>query len=210
MDERKYSKIKYSQLKIGIDLDNTIVIYDDLIRRQADLINVPVNLKSKKDIADYLRNNNLENKWTEIQGLIYGPLMYRAKIASNFFDVVTELVKKSVEIVIISHRTRYSQYDGSYDLHESASIWLNENIFVKLMGFKIKVFFAETIEEKINIIRDQKVDYFIDDLKKILNHKEFPTSTKKIFFTNVIDNNSSGDMSILTHWNLFFNIIKLD
>jgi hypothetical protein len=195
---------------IGIDLDNTIVIYDDLIRTQADLLNVPLNLKSKKDIADYLRNNDLENKWTEIQGLIYGPLMNRAKIASNFFDVVTELIKKNVEIVIISHRTRYSQHDGSYDLHESASVWLNENIFVKLKGAQIKVFFGETIDEKINIIRDQKVDYFVDDLKKILNHKDFPISTKKILFTNGIDNNPNEDMSILTYWNLFFNIIKLD
>jgi hypothetical protein len=210
MDERKYSIIKYCHLKIGIDLDNTIVIYDDLIRAQADLLNAPTNLKSKKDIADYLRNNKLENKWTEIQGLIYGPLMKKAKIATNFIDIVIELINKNVEIVIISHRTRYSQYDGSYDLHKSASVWLNENIFFKLKGVQIKVFFGETIDEKINLIRDQKVDYFIDDLKKILSHKDFPVSTKKILFTNGIDSSTKKDMSILTHWNLFFKIIKLD
>jgi hypothetical protein len=210
MDERKYPKINCRNLKIGIDLDNTIVIYDDLIRTHADLLNVPQNLKSKKDIADYLRRNNLEYKWTEIQGLIYGSLMNKAKIAPSLYDVIIRLIKYNVEIVIISHRTRYSQYDGAYDLHESASLWLNKNIFIKLKGPQIKVFFGETVDEKINIIRDQKVDYFIDDLKKILNHKDFPTSTKKILFTNGIDNDSNEEMSILPDWNLIFNIIKLE
>jgi hypothetical protein len=198
----------YNKLIVGIDLDNTIVIYDDLIRAEADLLNIPQNLKSKKDIADYLRNTNLENKWTEIQGLIYGPRMNKAKIAINFFDTVTELIKRNFEIVIISHRTKYSQYDGSYDLHESASIWINENIFSKLMDVQIKVYFGETIDEKIMIIRDQKVDYFIDDLNKILLHKDFPKSTKKILFTNGIENLSFEDISILTNWNLLFKIIK--
>jgi len=195
---------------VGIDLDNTIVIYDDLIRTQADLLNVPLNLKSKKDIADYLRNNNLENKWTEIQGLIYGPLMNRAKIASNFFDVVTELIKKNVEIVIISHRTKYSQYDGSFNLHDSAISWLNENIFTKLKENQIKVIFGETIEEKITIIKQQNVNYFIDDLDKILSHIDFPSSTRKILFTNDITKYPYKDISILTNWNLLFKIIKLN
>ena len=197
-------------MKIGIDLDNTIVIYDDLIRAQADLYNVPQNLKSKKDIADYLRTNNLEYKWTEIQGLIYGPLMNKAKIAPNIYNIIIKLINYNVEIVIISHRTKYSQHDGSYDLHESASSWLNENIFFKLKGVQIKVLFGETIEDKINIIREQKVDYFIDDLKKILIHKNFPSLTKKILFTNGIDSNPLEEISILTNWNLLFKIIKLD
>jgi len=195
---------------VGIDLDNTIVIYDDIIRAQADLLNVPLYLKSKKDIADYLSNNNLENKWTEIQGLIYGPLMNRAKIASNFFDVVTELIKKNVEIVIISHRTKYSQYDGSFNLHDSALSWLNENIFSKLKENQIKVFFGETIEEKITIIKQKNVNYFIDDLDKILSHKDFPSSTRKILFTNDIIKYPYKDISILTNWNLLFKIIKLN
>ena len=197
-------------MKIGIDLDNTIVIYDDLIRAQADFLNVPKNLKSKNDIANYLRTNNLEYKWTEIQGLIYGSLMNKSKIAPNIYDVIIKLINYNVEIVIISHRTKYSQHDGSYNLHESASSWLNENIFFKLKDVQIKVFFGETIDEKINIIREQKVDYFIDDLKQILIHKDFPISTKKILFTNGVENYSHEDISILTNWNLLFKIIKLD
>lgn len=197
-------------MKIGIDLDNTIVIYDDLIRTQANILNVPNDLIHKKDIANYLRGNNLEYKWTEIQGLIYGPLMYKAKIAINFFDILFKLINYKVEIVIISHRTKYSQYDGSFNLHDSAISWLNENIFTKLKGNKIKVIFGETIEEKIKIIKQQNLNYFIDDLEKILINEEFPTSTKKILYTNGINNDSYNDISILTNWNLLLNIIKLD
>ena len=83
-------------MKICIDLDNTIVIYDDLIRTQANILNVPNNLINKKDIANYLRRNNLEYKWTEIQGLIYGPLMYKAKIAINFYYTIQNCITKSI------------------------------------------------------------------------------------------------------------------
>lgn len=195
-------------MKIGIDLDNTIVIYDDLIRSQADLLNVPMNLDTKKDIANYLRANNLEYKWTEIQGLIYGSLMHKAKIAPNFYNILLELIKNNIEIIIISHRTKYSQHDGLHNLHDSAYNWLNENIFLKLNGFHFKVFFGETIDEKINIIREQKVDYFVDDLEKILKHKEFPTATKKILFTNEAKYKSDAEIQILTNWNLLFKFIK--
>jgi hypothetical protein len=197
-------------LKIGIDLDNTIVIYDDLIRSLVNSLGVPSELISKQDIANYLRINSLENKWTEIQGLIYGSLMYKAKIASNLFDTFLKLIDKDIEIVIISHRTKYSQYDGSYDLHKSAISCLNENIFLRLKEKKIHVYFGETIDEKISIIKNEKVNFFIDDLEKILFHKDFPMFTKRILFTNGVDFNSDHDIQILTNWDLLFKIIKLD
>jgi hypothetical protein len=119
-------------LKIGIDLDNTIAIYDNLISNLASLINIPPILKTKKDIANYLRDNNNENQWTKLQGLIYGPLMEFAEVADGFQETISYFSNIGASIVIISHRTRFSQYDGLHDLHYYASKWIDEKIITKI------------------------------------------------------------------------------
>ena len=178
----------YNRPIIGIDLDNTIAIYDQLVRNQANLLNVPFEFKSKKEIADYLRDIDSEEEWTKLQGLIYGPLMDYAKVANGFLDTLGELIERNFEIIIISHRTNYSEYDGLYDLHYFANKWIEKNIISISEKNKIKkIIFAESIEQKIEHISRENITYFIDDLPKILNHVKFPKNTKKILYSNEID-----------------------
>jgi hypothetical protein len=170
---------------IGIDLDNTIAIYDNLIRNQVNLLKVPLEYKSKKEIADYLRDSDSEEEWTKLQGLIYGPLMEYAEVANGFLYTLKKLIDDDFEIIIISHRTRYSQYDGLYDLHYFANKWIEKNIISKIGKNKIKnIIFAETIESKVNYISIENITYFIDDLPKVLNHINFPKTAKKILYSN--------------------------
>ena len=173
---------------VGIDLDNTIAIYDKLIRNQVNLLNVPIEFISKKSISDYLRSIGSNDEWTKLQGLIYGPLMDYAEVANGFLDTLGELIERNFEIIIISHRTNYSEYDGLYDLHYFANKWIEKNI-VSISGKnKIKkIIFAESIEQKIECISRENITYFIDDLPKILNHVKFPKNTKKILYSSEID-----------------------
>ncbi len=61
---------------IGIDFDNTIVTYDDLmysLAMEMGLIN-PAVRKSKKLIRDNIRElPDGEIEWQKLQGLVYGP-----------------------------------------------------------------------------------------------------------------------------------------
>ena len=47
-----------------------------------------------------------------------------------------------------------------------------------------KIFYVNTINEKIEIIKKNKLNYFIDDLIEIFLKKNFPSKTNKIFFSN--------------------------
>jgi hypothetical protein len=177
--------MRYIRPIIGIDLDNTIAIYDKLFRNQANLLNVPFKFKSKKEIADYLRDIDSEEEWTKLQGLIYGPLMEYAEVADGFLDTLKKLIDDNFEIIIISHRTQYSQYDGLYNLHYFANKWIEKNIISKIGKNKIKnIIFAETIDSKVNYISIENITYFIDDLPKVLNHINFPKTVKKILYSN--------------------------
>ena len=151
----------YNRPIIGIDLDNTIAIYDQLVRNQANLLNVPFEFKSKKEIADYLRDIDSEEEWTKLQGLIYGPLMDYAEVANGFLDTLGELIERNFEIIIISHRTNYSEYDGLYDLHYFANKWIEKNIISISEKNKIKkIIFAESIEQKNRIYIKRKYHLF--------------------------------------------------
>ena len=193
-------------MKIGIDLDNTIAIYDNLISNLASIINIPTILKNKKDIANYLRDNDREDQWTKLQGLIYGPLMEFAEVAEGFLEAISYLSNLGGTIIIISHRTHFSQYDGLYDLHFYASRWIDQKIISKIHNKNIKIIFAQTIDKKIQSIVDEKVDYFIDDLPKILHHINFPITTKKILYSELETDNK--DFLHLNNWLKIKNLIN--
>jgi len=70
-------------LVIGVDFDNTIVSYDDLLFEAAlkrGLIRQDVS-RSKRAIRDSIRRlPEGESKWQQLQALIYGPRMEEAKL----------------------------------------------------------------------------------------------------------------------------------
>ena len=63
-------------IKLGIDLDNTIICYDELIYKLAKKkfykLNLNKNLNSKNIIKSEIINNYNNTEWTKLQGLIYG------------------------------------------------------------------------------------------------------------------------------------------
>ena len=67
-------------MKIGVDFDNTIVSYDALfykVAREQNLVpdTIPIN---KVAVRDYLRRIGHEDRWTEMQGYVYGARMGEA------------------------------------------------------------------------------------------------------------------------------------
>ena len=198
-------------MKIGIDLDNTIAIYHTTVRECAHALNVPSKFKYKKEIADYLRNTGRESKWTEMQGLIYGPLMENAPPAAGFMNALRKLVDKGIEIVIISHRTPFSEYDNLHDLHFFARIWVNKYIFdqFKSAENQISLILAKTIDDKINEIERSGVSYFIDDLPKILLHEKFPPNVSKILYSPENSFSVTKDYTIMNHWDSLIKIINI-
>jgi hypothetical protein len=174
-------------MRIGVDFDNTIVCYDKVFHGVAlEKSLIPENLPvSKRSVRDYLRQQDKEDIWTELQGYVYGARMTEADPFPAVYDFFDECREKGVSVFVISHRTRYPFLGEKYDLHESAHAWLSKYNFQNRLDGLLppdRVFFELTKSAKLERIGVTMCDYFIDDLPEFLNEPEFPTTTKKILF----------------------------
>ena len=167
---------------IGLDFDNTIVSYDRLFHRvscEQGLIknDFPIN---KIKIRDYLRSIDNENKWTEMQGYVYGNRMNEAESfnnVKNFFNIN----KGKNKLIIISHKTKFPFKGEKYDLHKAAKEWIYNNLVSSEFSLN-DCFFEETKEKKVLRISEQGCDFYIDDLPEILQNHLFPQNCNKILF----------------------------
>ena len=158
---------------IGIDFDNTIVLYDDLFYKYAlkrKYINPEIK-RTKIAVRDYLISNNKERLYTQLQGTIYGNHIFEAPVQVYLKSTLINLRKLGHKISIISHKTKYPIEGDKINLHEAAFKWLEENDFINdnILGKDYKnIFFEESLSEKINRIHQLRCDFYIDDLPKIL------------------------------------------
>jgi hypothetical protein len=185
---------------IGIDLDNTIINYNTIFQKLITQYKIKKN--HRNDLKSILKEGlkSFPKKWTELQGEIYGKKIFNAKVFENFDNFLKFSKNNNISIIIISHKTKYPYIGKKINLQNYALKFLKK----KLKNFKYieKIFFENNIENKIKRIVNEDCDIFIDDLKKVLNHKLFPQYTEKIHFNNVKIYNKSKN------WNEIKNFIK--
>jgi hypothetical protein len=172
-------------LKLGIDLDNTIALYDYVFCKYAQKFFGLAECLTKREVANYFINSNRETDWTWLQGEVYGKYMGEAMVAPGFIEAIKSDVIQSFRIEVVSHRTKFPSSGASYDMHSIAYNWLEDNVFKHLHDqSKITVNFFETLPSKINFIAESSFTIFIDDLSHVLNDEKFPVKTRGIQFTN--------------------------
>lgn len=170
-------------MKIGIDLDNTIINYDSVFYTQAlamSLIDSTFN-KSKDSIRTHVRKTAGENSWVALQEICYGPAIYGATIPQKAKEAMAAWKAGGIELVIISHKTNFSK-NMKYNLHTYAHDFLKKNGIFNSVSEEC-IFFCETRARKLQMISAQCCDYFIDDLVEIFLEPLFPEKTKKILLT---------------------------
>ena len=200
-------------VSIGLDLDNTIIDYSNTFYEVAlEKKLIPKDFSKKKNlIKKFFHDNGQYDIFTELQGEVYGKQIIKAKIYSGFREFIDAIHEKESKIYIVSHKTKYPIIGNKYDLHRCALNFLKK---MRVLDNKIiqkdNIFFETTVDRKIKRIIDLKLDVFVDDLPKILLHKDFPNYTKKI----LIDySNSNRDFTgiIANQWNeVFENIFDLN
>ena len=66
-------------------------------------------------------------EFTELQGLIYGKEILRAKPMQGVIDAMSRNKSMKIDLIIISHKTRFPYKGEKIDLHKAAMNWLNKN-----------------------------------------------------------------------------------
>jgi hypothetical protein len=192
---------------IGVDLDNTIASYDEVLFDTALELKLiePSKPKGKKMIRDAVRRlPDGEIIWQKLQAEIYGPRMMVAGLIEGVNNFFLQCRQKSIQVYVISHKTKFANYDSTgINLRDAALKWLNAKDFFDQKGLGLKrsnVYFESTRQDKISRIKNLGCKYFIDDLKEIFEERTFPNSTIKILFDQHNEYKSFKNGSIYNTW----------
>lgn len=176
---------------IGIDFDNTIVNYDELMHSiGADwgLVGHATGW-SKRRIRDAVRSlPDGEAQWQRVQAAAYGLRMSEAVPAEGVKAFFLACRQRRIPVRIVSHKTTYSNLGESrVNLHSAALAWLEQEGFFASGGIGVArtdVHFAPSRGEKIARIRQLAITHFIDDLEETFNEPEFPERVEKILYSS--------------------------
>jgi len=174
---------------LGIDFDNTIASYDDLLFRAAvdrGLIQAGGD-RTKRAVRDRIRlRPDGEIEWQKLQALVYGPLMPGARPTDGVCAFIGWCRDAGIAVFIVSHKTRYANYDETgTDLRIAALEWMTAQRFFDEGGLGLSrdaVFFESTREDKIARIRSLGCSHFIDDLEEVFLEPSFPANVRRILY----------------------------
>lgn len=181
-----------ANIKIGIDLDNTIIDYQNSFKKYLKERKIYLKVINKNKIKQICDNNPKIESWTKAQEEIYGKYISSAKPFKYFKKFEKFALSNNIKLYIVSHKTKYSQFSKKYNLHYSSNNWLKKNINKN----KYKIFYVDSVVNKIKKIQKIKPNYFIDDLIKIFKCKQFPKKVKKIYFSK----KNYGKIKTIDNW----------
>jgi hypothetical protein len=173
----------------GIDFDNTIVTYDELLSKivcERGLIDA-AGVQSKRSLRDQIRRlPDGEIEWQKCQALLYGQRIGEATHAGGVADFISNCRARTNPVYIVSHKTQFYGDDPSgTNLRSAALNWMRANHFFEREGLGLVphcVFFAETRRAKIERIRHLACTHFIDDLEETFLEDTFPAATDRILY----------------------------
>jgi len=175
--------------RIGVDFDNTIASYDELMYESAvswGLIDRGER-RDKKGIRDVLRRlPEGESHWRRLQTFAYGEGMPRAKPMEGVKEFLRFCRARAIPVWIVSHKTEYNNFGPPVvNLRRAALAWLDAQGFFDEATTGLapeRVFFESTLEEKVARISGLGLSHFIDDLEETFLERGFPPEVAKIHY----------------------------
>ena len=191
----------------GIDFDNTIVTYDELlttIARERGLIDA-AHVQTKRSLRDRIRElPDGEIEWQKCQALLYGPRIGDARLAEGVAAFLQQCRDRGIAVHIVSHKTELSPYDPTAtNLRAAAMNWMVANRFFAPDGPGLSpqcVWFCSTRAEKIARIRRLACTYFIDDLEETFLEETFPAGTARILYEPGRQTPAPNGVALMRTW----------
>lgn len=174
---------------IGLDLDNTIITYDEAFAKvgaEIGLLARDHGLRTKEAVkAHLITPARGEQDWMRLQGQVYGRHIAGAALCPGVTEVIRDLRRRGARISIISHKTRFGHFDDEVNLWDAARGWLERQGFFSPAGFGLDpadLHFLETRDAKVAMIGAAQCAAFVDDLPEVLLHPAFPRRTVGLWF----------------------------
>ena len=197
---------------IGIDFDNTIVCYDNLLYRLACHEGIiPLECPRNKHIIRGMIRKlpNGEISWQRLQAKAYGLHISSASPFTGALDFIRACHCKRIPVYVVSHKTRYAAHDTSRtDLRQAATEWLQQHSFLESAqtGLSLQqTFFEPSRREKIKRIADLRCSHFIDDLWETFQEETFPPEVQKFLFSPTQQNFPGFQGTVVTSWQAIYD-----
>jgi hypothetical protein len=185
---------------VGVDFDNTIISYDDVIRSVAIRrgyvsAGCPTDKRSIRDLIRARPDGDID--WQRVQGEVYGPRIDQAVMIEGVESFFRRCAVSGLFVHIISHKTTFAGYDPTKtNLRQAALRWLQDQGAFSDAGLGLDpdvVWFASTRQEKLTHIRRLGCRVFIDDLAEVFSEPEFPPGVERILFDPTGGGGESAD-----------------
>jgi hypothetical protein len=170
-----------SDVRIGIDFDNTIICYDKVFASAAHRRGLlPEGWSgSKTEVRQYLQSRpGGELEWQGLQGWVYGRGIDGAEIYPGVREFLANCLQGRSDVYVISHKSRYGHQDPDrVDLREAARDWLRAAGLVGTESSPLSidaVYFEDTQAAKVDRLASLDLDVFIDDLVDVFEQPHFP------------------------------------
>jgi hypothetical protein len=192
---------------IGIDFDNTLVSYDELIHHVAlerGLI-LEGAAKSKREVRDVIRLlPDGETEWQRVQGLVYGPRMHRARPTDGVEAFLRRCADTDARVYVVSHKTQFARRDDTRtDVRAAALSWMDGQGWFDGTGSRLSranVYFEPTRREKLERIGHLGCTHFIDDLEETFLDDRFPTDVRKVLYAPRPTDTGMRDVAVASSW----------
>ena len=174
-------------MRIGLDLDNTLIAYDTLFRSLAvEQGLLPPGLAANKQaVREALRARPTgETLWRALQAQVYGSRIMEAELFPGVREFLTRGAALGVPLFVVSHKTRFPAAGGP-DLHRAALDFLTaQGLLPPASGALLpeRIFFEATRQAKCARIRSLGCTHFVDDLPEVLTAPEFPQGVRRYLF----------------------------
>jgi hypothetical protein len=171
-------------VRLGIDLDNTIIDYAHAFGAAVAAAGVaPVEPSGGKTaLRDALRARpGGEAEWTRVQAFAYGPLIERARPFPGVDAFFARARERGLRVTIVSQKTEFAAAapDGP-NLRECAHAWLAAHGIVR--DGEPAVYFESTRTAKCARIAALGLTHFVDDLVEVFADPAFPAGCTRWLF----------------------------
>ncbi len=198
---------------VGVDFDNTIISYDELMYKTAlngNLI-TPECPKDKKAIRQTIRAlPDGEISWQKIQAMVYGSQIKQAKLYDGVRSFFKTCKKTRTPVFIVSHKTEFAAQDTEgINLREAALDWMEHHQIFDPDGFGLTiehVYFESTRKQKISRIKKLGCTHFIDDLIETFIDPTFPEKIEKFLFSPSAPDVLGLDVETVVSWQEIHNV----
>ncbi|MCP1614205.1 hypothetical protein J2848_005908 [Azospirillum lipoferum] len=166
---------------IGLDFDNTIVLYDRVFIRVGHAMGLlpPGFSGGKQQVRDHIRaQNDGDTKWCRLQAQVYGPGIADAEPAPGILEFLARCRKAGFGIVVVSHKTETAAADPhGVNLRDAARTWMRRHGLTGDGPGGIApqdIHFEATRGEKIARLAALGCSDFVDDLEEVFREPSFP------------------------------------